>query len=300
MRIKNIRNTYTKSLCMLCLLLMTVSCSNDEKINTLAASIGFGESEITVSENTPVVKLPIAVSGEHNGLIRVSVKLKSNNFNAQQDKDLIITSEELRIPEGVNSVDAEVYLNLGNEEVNENRQMVFEITSSEGALITNATCTLRLKENNPIEGNYRLLGMDAWDKTTSYLPCTISKIEGFEDLYSIDFGFGGAAEMSLTPFDEEGKQYLAVIGRSQNVGTYFLSSYNLTLNVFLVAASENGGNFGYNLNSDLEGIYDYDTRTLTLDAATGCALLGNKDDAYFWLAGFIQGTVSFEKITSGN
>lgn len=69
---------YIKLLAMMLLPLTFAACSDDdENMNSGNATVGFSQSEIDVKENVSSIQVPITVTGEHSGLIEVTVTVKN-------------------------------------------------------------------------------------------------------------------------------------------------------------------------------------------------------------------------------
>lgn len=211
---------YLKLLAMMLLPLSMVACSDDENMNTGNATVEFESATMEVRESTSMLRLPITVSGDHTGDIRVSAKMASNTANFELDKDVIITTEKLTLPSGVETVYFEVHLNVGNDAIETGRSITFEITEAVGATVgTNKTCTIELKENNPLEGIYTIRGLNPYKGTISADKCELFMVEGVNDEAYIDFGLGGYATLLLEEV-VPGKEYKIKMKGKQIVGAY--------------------------------------------------------------------------------
>lgn len=139
---------YIKLLAMLLLPLAFTACSDDdEKMNTGNATIGFSLSEIDVKENATSIQVPITVKGDHNGLIEVTAVMKdAKGVSVEKDKTVIITSERIRIPQGVETANLEIYLNVNTKEDDFDRSFTLEITGIQGASIETGICKVNIQE----------------------------------------------------------------------------------------------------------------------------------------------------------
>ena len=192
---------YWKLLAMCMLPLSFVACSSDDDapVNTGNATVEFQNADIEVKENATIVELPIVVSGEHNGEIRVTAKMVSSSANFQADKDVIVTTENFVLPAETETVNLEAHLvGLANDAIEAGRTITFEITEVIGASIgSNKTCTVELKENNPLEGTYTMRGLDIFKGAVGSFKCALSMEEGITDKAYLDLGYGGALELLL-------------------------------------------------------------------------------------------------------
>lgn len=211
---------YLKLLAMALLPLSMVACSDDdENINTGNATVEFESATMEVRESTSMLRIPINVSGEHTGDIHVSAKMTGNNANFEADKDVIVTTEKFTLPAETETVYLEAHLNVGNDAIEAGRTITFEITEAAGATLgSNKTCTVVLKENNPLEGVYTLKGFSPFDGAVSSEKCELFMEEGVNDKAYLNFGFDGAVELQLTEV-VPGKEYNITIKGAQSVGT---------------------------------------------------------------------------------
>jgi len=254
---------YWKLLAMCMLPLSFVACSDDDDapVNTGNATVQFQNADIQVKENTTLVELPIVVSGEHNGDIRVTAKMVSSSENFQNDKDVIVTTESFVLPAETESVNLEAHLvNLANEGIDPGRTITFEITEVVGASIGgNKTCTVELKENNPLEGTYTMRGYDIYSGGVGSFKCSLSMEEGVTDKAYLDLGYGGLLELLLEEV-EPGKKYNVTIPAGQTIGTH--SSYGPVYFV-MVAVNWSTGSVSSG-NVEMKGVYDSGVISLDL------------------------------------
>lgn len=138
---------YLKILAMLLLPSFFIACSDDDDINNTNAVVGFSSEVISIKENATMVNVPVSVEGEHTGMIKVTVTMKEvNGASVEKDRTVILTSENLLIPAGVESVNAEISTSIYTKEENVDRYVVLEITSAEGATIGRSNCKLNIQE----------------------------------------------------------------------------------------------------------------------------------------------------------
>lgn len=213
---------YLKRFAILLLPFVIIACNDDDELNTGTATVEFQSAEIEIKELTSSLNLPIVVKGEHNGLIKVHIEVEDNHSGFENDKDILITDNNLLIPAGTESVHIEALLSIANDEIIQNRSFSVTITNVEGAAIgANATCKISILENSPLEGKYAMEGksqLQSPNGVTSYA-CTLTSVDdSFEQLY-LDFGQGGAALVEVETTGNEG-EYKLTIAASQVVGTY--------------------------------------------------------------------------------
>ncbi len=127
------------------------SCSDDDTINSAAATVGMGQSTHTVKENKGLFTIPVVVNGEQNGDIKVAVEVKSLSANCVVDENVIVTSTEVVIPASKKSVNIEIK-SVDDREINDDRQFSVTLVSAEGAKIseTEKTTLITLLDNDNI------------------------------------------------------------------------------------------------------------------------------------------------------
>lgn len=145
---KNIFNIIT----MCCLMaLMFVSCTDDSTINTTNAVVGMGSSTFSVKENKGIFTVPVVVTGEQNGDIKVTVKVSSTDPSCVEDKQFMVTSKNLIIPQTKKSVNVEIKA-IDDRIINPDRSFIITIDKVEGAAIseTASATTVILRDNDDI------------------------------------------------------------------------------------------------------------------------------------------------------
>lgn len=107
------------------------ACSEDENFNTNAVTVGFEDSEVSFNESDNMVFLPIKVTGERNGDIKLVITTEDNT--AKDEEHYLITSKEINIPAGADEVKIEMrILDDGNVE-NDPRDFTIKIANVQGA-----------------------------------------------------------------------------------------------------------------------------------------------------------------------
>lgn len=258
---------YWKLLAICMLPLSFVACSDDDDapVNSGNATVEFQSATMQVKENTTIVEIPITVTGEHNGDIRVTAKMVSSSENYEADKDVIVTTENFVLPAETESVNLEAHLvDLANDAIEAGRTITFEITEVKGAAIgTNKTCTVELKENNPLEGNYTLKGYDPYSGGVGSMKFILSMEEGVTDKAYLECDYG-VLQMNLAEV-EAGKKYNITIPGYQTIGTHstYGAIYFVMTKVDWTTGSVLTG------KNDITGVYDNGVITLDLDEDFG-------------------------------
>lgn len=263
---------YRKLLAMCLLPLAFVACSDDDaSYNTGEATVEFSQATLEIKESIASINLPIVVTGTHDGLIKVSATMTgSNGSNLEIDKNVIITTETLNMPAGTESVNLEVRLEgVTNDEIENGRNIVFEITNVEGATLgANTTCTINILENNPLEGAYRLTGFDPFNGAVGYLECNVTMDENDESKLYMDFGFGGMLQVNLEEV-EPLTLYNVTIPAGQVVGQ--ASGYG-DVYFTLGTVDWNTGSIAADLTTEFTGTWDNGIITLDVPAESGAGI----------------------------
>ncbi len=241
---------YRKLLAMCLLPLAFVACSDDDaSYNTGEATIEFSQATLEIKESIASINLPIVVTGTHDGLIKLSATMTdSNGSNLEIDKNVIITTETLNMPVGTETVNLEVRLEgVTNDEIENGRYIVFEITNVEGATLgANATCTVNIVENNPLEGIYLMGGVDA--AGAGYLTANLTQDVDDPTKAYLDFGTGGLLEVHLEEVEPLVRYNVTipggqVIGQTSYGDLYFALgdvNYNADTSAGFTGTWENG------------------------------------------------------------
>ena len=141
----NYLKIYTLFLCAV----LIAACSDDEEqFNSGAATVNLQETAMTVKESAGLCTVPVVVTGEHTGTIRVTFELKDHN--AKEDENYIVTTKTLLIPAGQETMNFE-FKTVDDKLVNDDRSFDVEIADVEGASIgENKRLTVTIKDNDSI------------------------------------------------------------------------------------------------------------------------------------------------------
>lgn len=135
---------------LVCSLCLFSSCDEKKPMNTTDATVSMGEMTMAVKESKGLFYVPVVVSGEQNGEIRVKVEVKSESSNCTVDKNFILTSADIIIPANKKSVNIEIK-SIDDREINDDRQFSVSIVNVNGAKVGSSNKTLvTLLDNDDI------------------------------------------------------------------------------------------------------------------------------------------------------
>lgn len=130
----------------LCAVVMAACSGDDESFNTGAATVNLQETEITVKESAGLCTVPVVVTGERNGNIRVTIELE--NHNAKEDEDYIFTTKTLVIPAGEEVANFE-FRTVDDDIINGDRSFDLVIADVQGASVGNSNrLSVTIKDND--------------------------------------------------------------------------------------------------------------------------------------------------------
>lgn len=272
-------------------LAVMTSCSDDKSYNTAQdVTVEMGKAEVSVKEHSGRFYLPINVTGEANGDIKVTVKVEGVGSNPAQpfedhngawSGNYIVTSETINIPKGETSVDVEISA-VDDKEINDDRTFTVTLEKAEGAKIGNpASTVVTLQDNDKvpyerIQGEWTLNYRD-WNNIQSSLNFTLSgyaegsigyghslKMEGMWTEYAE----GGATTGSLYFFDDEASdtRYVEIVF-PQTIGKY-VSDPSMSMWLLYAADSKNGIQL-YIDEHYIVGQVSADYQTITFDEGVG-------------------------------
>ena len=130
------------------------SCDDDE-FNTKECTVGFTNSQMTVSEFTDgYVNIPIAIDGRRNGPIHITVSTEGTGSTpAVEGENYAITDKTLNVnPDTLSTGTVNVELRLIDDYImNADRQFTLTITSVDGATVETNQITVTITDN---DGNF--------------------------------------------------------------------------------------------------------------------------------------------------
>lgn len=136
--------------CLTAALCLLSSCSDEEKINTGNAQVSFAQAELNIKESKGIFYVPINVSGEQNGPIKLSISVSSNDANCKEDVNYIITSKDIIVPENKTQANVEIKA-IDDRVINADRHFTLHIDNANGASISgNTSVNVTLLDNDDI------------------------------------------------------------------------------------------------------------------------------------------------------
>lgn len=217
------------------------ACSDDDKYNTASGvTVEMGSSEITVSESAGNLKVPVKITGDANGPVKVQLKIEStgNNpalpyeeRNGEWNGHFLLTSDYLNVPakEKIAYIDVKLF---DDRDENENRTFTISIVSAEGAEIGAVSSTLvTIKDNDSdpygkTQGEWTFDCMNFFDEVPESYPVYITGVpESDPNFGSVLYVAGLAAlptleAVALYSYDEDTKTGTLTFKLGQLIGTY--------------------------------------------------------------------------------
>ena len=179
------------ALCVLCLLCVLCASCKEEKYNTGQATVQMGQTTYTVKESKGIFTVPIVVTGEQNGPIRVEVAVVPAGGTAVEDQHFYITGKTLNIPAGKQRADVEIRA-VDDRIINADRTFTLQIVHADGAAVsaTQSACAVTLRDNDNIP---------------------YERLQGVWTVQALDAGPDGMLRASwtteVTPYDETDAHY---------------------------------------------------------------------------------------------
>lgn len=217
-----------------------ISCdsSSQDKINTKPATVSFKSDTIFVKENKGLFDIPLEISGERDGMIKVKIVTIANE-NCKEDVNFIITSKEINISESKNTVNIECNT-VDDKTINDDRTFIIKIADVNGATINDAASSIVIKildnDNTPYDrmaGKWTITANDnlmdgipeyTWNVTIETVDIDDSLNYGTL-LYVVPFAIGGgsiSSDFKLPMFfkwNDSTQKGTVEVKESQNVGS---------------------------------------------------------------------------------
>lgn len=137
---------YIKLFMLAAVATLFAACSDDESFNTNEVTVGFEAAEQTYLESAVMVNVPVKITGERNGDIKL--KVEAVDGTAMDGKHYMVTSTDLNLPadseDDVISVEIMIY-DDGTEE-NDDRTFTLNIVDAKGATVGTSSCVVTLKD----------------------------------------------------------------------------------------------------------------------------------------------------------
>ncbi len=131
---------------------MFTACSDDDKSwNSSDVTVNMLQSEVSVKENNGIFNVPVAVDGEMNGPVQVTVEVAEVGENpAMDDVHYLVTEKTIVIvaEEGAGNIEIRA---VDDGDINEARTFTVTIVDVKGGnLGSNATTVVTLKDNDSV------------------------------------------------------------------------------------------------------------------------------------------------------
>ena len=234
------------------------SCSDDDTSwNTESdVTVQMGEATFSTKEGRGMVSIPLTVSGERNGNIKVTLDVVSDFENPAKDEEhLYLTTKTIVIFPEDNTYDVEVSI-VDDKDMNEARFCNVVIASAEGATIgAQSYTTIEIKDNDS-EPYDRCAG--EWILNTakasqsgdlSFSRQYISLVSydegqaGYNKYYKVEGLVSGADELAFRAYfyyDEETKDGYITIANGQSGGTMEINSTFGEQSIYLMQLTSDG------------------------------------------------------------
>lgn len=259
--------------------MMVTACSDDDNnFNTASGvSVEMQSSEMTVKENAGLIDVPLKVTGEANGPIKVTVKVEGcgevpalpfEEKNGEWSGNYVLTSETVNIPAGENEVSVEINL-LDDKIETGDRSFNVTITNVEGASIgANTTTLVTVKDDESlpvydlIQGKYTMSFLD-WDGAKANANVTITGYkEGTQEYNDGILVLEGLLNnpTALTLYfteDKENKKYYVDMKLPEPIIWYDQSNY-----IWVIAYNNATGKWSLG-DATVRGEFDKQTQTIT-------------------------------------
>ncbi len=201
--------------------LTMTACSDDDDQNFLGGvntangvTVEMGSSNFNTKESEEFFYVPIAVNGETNGKVVVTVEVREATLGADQEaakegEHYVVTSKTINIAEGETTGLLEISNNWETGVINNDRLFDITIVKAEGATIgSQATCTVNIEN---VDDAYTMMAgtwtLTCTDQTGKEQQWTIDMqtLPADDDYYGTEldaFGFRGLSYIYL-PFSFE-------------------------------------------------------------------------------------------------
>lgn len=125
------------------------ACSDDDSSWNTAAdvTVSMKTTAMKVKENVGIFNVPVVVTGETNGPVKVNVSVKETGDNpAKKDVNYLVTDTTVIISDGEGNIEIKA---VDDDEINDPRTFSVTIISAEGAKVgTQATTEITLRDND--------------------------------------------------------------------------------------------------------------------------------------------------------
>lgn len=195
----------TKYLLFACTAMLLASCSNDDDWNSDAnVTVQMADATLKVKENSGMFYVPVEVTGEANGPVRVTVEVAAQGESpAVADKHYILTSYSIVIPADEPEVSLE-FTATNDMEINDDRTFTVTIVSAEGAKIgEQRTTEVTITDDDSLfyealQGKWTFNDTNFFEEIAESYQMTFVGVEegqdGYEEVLYLS-GFGGKSNL---------------------------------------------------------------------------------------------------------
>jgi hypothetical protein len=250
------------------------ACSDDDDFNTASGvTVSMESSTMTVRESRVLFKVPVVVTGDANGPIKVTVKVEEVGENpAMENVHYIVTQETVNIPDTEKSVGIEIKT-VDNTEENDPREFKVTIVSAQGAEIgSDASTLITIKDDDAdpyvkLLGTWKFTAYNVYEKEEVSYTLTMEAPDPDDSYYGKELYAMGLMEYSWVyiPFSYQGDEdtgefTLSIpIGESMSTGYFSMGSY------YAVFISNSYSSEGYTVSGKLACTVNDDFTEITLD-----------------------------------
>lgn len=164
--------------------LTLTACNDDDDVNSVPVTVSMQQSTMSVGEDVSAgvyYNVPVVLSANPNGPVTVTVEVEGVGAEpAQEGKDLVITQKTITIPAGEQIGYIQFYP-VGDEEINDDREILFTITKATGATIGNeATCRVTFIDNEKFIPDAYAKVQGVWNVSTDDGNFTVN-VQGYPE-----------------------------------------------------------------------------------------------------------------------
>lgn len=223
-----------------------IACSDDNKLSyntTTDAVVSMDKSEFVTKENRNIVKVPIKVTGERNGIVTAVVAVQEITGSAMEDVHYLITSKSINIAEDSDMGYVEIKI-VDDPVENDDRAFIINLVNVEGAKmgdLTQTIVTIKDNDSDPYDklcGTWKMECID--DGSTVTRNVVIDQPEETDPFYGsqlvitgmvLDGGFNGnvAPVKANFIFDEAAETGYLIVKYGQTLPDIDLSAYGYGL-----------------------------------------------------------------------
>ncbi|MBQ8736906.1 MAG: hypothetical protein IJY78_03650 [Bacteroidaceae bacterium] len=194
---------------MLCVSVCLLSCSDDENLNNGEAMVSMKQSELSVKESKGIFNIPLVVTGEQNGPIKIDVEVVSSDADCIEDKHYLVTSKHIVIPESKSESRIEIRA-VDDHDINPDRSFEVQIKSVKGANIdasnSKTLVTLLDNDNMPYDrmgGTWTVYALEMFNNIPYSWNTELIVYDEDTEEYGKEFVMGPWVDAAGNPLDVE-------------------------------------------------------------------------------------------------